>query len=229
VQLGALLEQVLSPGQYQANVATRPGSPLRVEYAICLPGADGTPVYLPIDAKFPQEDYVRLGEAQDAADPDAAEAAARALELRVRTSAREIAEKYVAPPHTTDFAILFLPSEGLYAEVMRRRGLVEMLQREHRIMLAGPSTLAALLNSLQLGFRTLAIERRSQEVWATLGAVKSEFDRFGTILEKVQKKLEEATGVIHQANVRKRAVQRTLRDVQELPAGEAISPGAAVR
>lgn len=218
VQLGALLADVLSPAQYAANVATRPGSTLRVEYAICLPGADGETVYLPIDAKFPQEDYLRLVEAQEAADPDGAEAAARALEARVRASAREIAGKYVAPPHTTDFAILFLAAEGLYAEVIRRRGVVEALQREHRVMVAGPSTLAALLNSLQLGFRTLAIEQRSREVWAVLGAVKGELDRFGAALDKAQRKLEEAAGAVHQAGVRRRAVERTLRDVQELPA-----------
>jgi DNA recombination protein RmuC len=221
VQLGAILEQVMAPGQYEANVATRPGGGARVEYAICLPGPDDATVYLPIDAKFPQEDHLRLIEAQEAGDAGACEAAGRALEARVRACAREIAEKYVAPPHTTDYAILFLATEGLYAEVMRRAGLVEALQREHRIMVAGPSVLAALLNSLQLGFRTLAIEKRSREVWSVLGAVKTEFGKFGEVLDRVRKKLDEASGVIDKAGVRKRAVERKLRDVEELPAHEA--------
>ena len=174
LQLAGLLEQVLTPEQYAANVETVPGSGARVEFAIRLPGRreDGLPMWLPIDAKFPREDYERLLQAQDQADPVAAEAAARALEARLRAEARSIREKYVAPPHTTDFAILFLPTEGLYAEALRRPGLVEALQREHRITLAGPTTLLATLSSLQMGFRSLALERRSAEVWEVLGAVK---------------------------------------------------------
>ncbi len=185
VQLGALLEQMLIPDQYAANVATVPGSAERVEYAIRLPGSHGDqPVWLPIDAKFPVEDYQRLLDAQEAADADAALAAGRALETRVREDARRIQSKYVAPPHSTDFAILFLPTEGLYAEVIRRPGLSDLLQRDFRITLAGPTTLTALLNSLQMGFRTLAIEKRSSEVWQLLAAVKTEFGKFAGVLER---------------------------------------------
>ena len=222
VQLGALLEQILIPDQYAANVATIPGSAERVEYAIRLPGSHGEqPVWLPIDAKFPVEDYQRLLDAQEAADADAAMAAGRALETRVREEARRIQSKYVAPPHSTDFAILFLPTEGLYAEVIRRPGLSDLLQRDFRITLAGPTTLTALLNSLQMGFRTLAIEKRSSEVWQLLAAVKTEFGKFAGVLEKTRKKLTEASNVIDQAGVRTRAIERKLRHVETLP-GEQV-------
>ena len=222
VQLGALLEQILIPEQYAANVATVPGSAERVEYAIRLPGSQGEqPVWLPIDAKFPVEDYQRLLDAQEAADAEAALAAGRALEVRVREEARRIQSKYVAPPHSTDFAILFLPTEGLYAEVIRRPGLSDLLQREYRITLAGPTTLTALLNSLQMGFRTLAIEKRSSEVWQLLAAVKTEFGKFAGVLEKTRKKLTEASNVIDQAGVRTRAIERKLRHVETLP-GEQV-------
>lgn len=222
VQLGALLEQILIPDQYASNVATIPGSAERVEYAIRLPGSNGEqPVWLPIDAKFPVEDYQRLLDAQEAADADAALAAGRALEVRVREEARRIQSKYVSPPHSTDFAILFLPTEGLYAEVIRRPGLSDLLQRDYRITLAGPTTLTALLNSLQMGFRTLAIEKRSSEVWQLLAAVKTEFGKFAGVLEKTRKKLTEASNVIDQAGVRTRAIERKLRHVETLP-GEQV-------
>ena len=217
VQLAAILEQMLTPDQYAANVATRPNSGERVEFAIRLPGASddpGTPVWLPIDAKFPREDYERLLDAQERADGDAALQAGAALERRIREEARTIAAKYVAPPHTTDFAILFLPTEGLYAEVLRRPGLVESLQRDHRMVIAGPTTLSAILNSLRMGFRTLAIEKRSSEVWQVLGAVKTEFGKFAGVLEKTRKKLSEATNIIDQADTRTRAIERKLRGVE---------------
>jgi DNA recombination protein RmuC len=192
-----------------------------VEFAIRLPGkAADSPVWLPIDAKFPLEDYQRLLEAQEAADLAAAEEAGRGLEARLKLEARRIREKYVAPPDTTDFAILYLPIEGLYAEALRRPGLADILQREWRINLAGPSTLAALLNSLQMGFRTLAIEQRSAEVWAVLGAVKGEFSRFGEALAHTKKKLQEATNSIDKAEVRTRAVSRKLKAVETLPEAE---------
>ena len=223
LQLAGLLEQVLPPVQYAANVETVPGTGARVEFAIRLPGRrdDGQPMWLPIDAKFPREDYERLLQAQDQADPVAAEAAARALEVRLRAEARSIREKYVAPPHTTDFAILFLPTEGLYAEALRRPGLVEALQREHRITLAGPTTLLATLSSLQMGFRSLALERRSAEVWEVLGAVKTEFAKFGDVLAKTKKKLEEASATIDSAEVRTRAMARKLKSVEQLPEPQA--------
>ncbi len=224
VQLGNLLEQVLSPDQYAANVATRPESNERVEFAIKLPGrdeTDGRTVWLPVDAKFPMEDYQRLIEASERGDGEAVEAAGRQIENLIRAYARDIRDKYLHPPGTTDFGIMFLPSEGLYAEVLRRPGLVELLQRECRVSVAGPTTLAALLNSLQMGFRTLAIQKRSSEVWTILGAVKAEFDKFGDIIGKVQKKLQEASNVIDSAAVRTRAIGRKLRDVQELPAAAA--------
>jgi DNA recombination protein RmuC len=217
VRLGALLEQVLTPEQYAANVATIPGSSERVEYAIRLPGADrDTQVWLPIDAKFPVEDYQRLLDAQEAADGETAGAAAAALQRRVESEARTIREKYVASPHTTDFALLFLPTEGLYAEVIRRPGLFEKLQREHHVTVAGPTTLAAILNALQMGFRTLAIEQRSSEVWQILGAVKTEFGKFGDVLDKVKKKLDEAGRHIDATGVRTRAIERRLRGVESL-------------
>jgi DNA recombination protein RmuC len=217
VQLGALLEQMLTADQYESNVITVPGSNERVEFAIRMPGQqDGGRLYLPIDAKFPVEDYQRLLEAQDLADAEAAAIAGRALELRVREEAKRIASKYVAVPHTTDFAVLFLPTEGLYAEVIRRPGLFELLQREHRVTVAGPTTLSALLNSLQMGFRTLAIAQRSSEVWTLLGAVKNEFGKFGAVLDKTRKQLDAARNSIDSAGVRTRAIERKLRGVETL-------------
>jgi DNA recombination protein RmuC len=194
-----------------------------VEFALRLPGqrTDGVPLWLPIDAKFPREDYERLLDAQERADPVASEAAARAIELRLRAEARTIRDKYLAPPHTTDFAILFVPTEGLYAEALRRPGLVEALQREHRVMLAGPTTLLATLNSLQMGFRTLALERRSVEVWEVLGAVKTEFQKFGEALAKTRKKLDEASSSIEMAERRSRVMARELRSVEALPESRA--------
>jgi DNA recombination protein RmuC len=217
VQLGALLEDMLTIEQYSANVITVPGSNDRVEFAIRMPGqAEGEHVYLPIDAKFPVEDYQRLLDAQENADLDAAVRAGNALEARVREEAKRITSKYVAPPHTTDFAVLFLPTEGLYAEVIRRPGLFEKLQREHRVTVAGPTTLSALLNSLQMGFRTLAIAKRSSEVWSILGAVKTEFSKFGDVLDKVKKKLDEAGKHIDATGIRTRAIERKLRGVEVL-------------
>lgn len=222
VQLGALLEQLLTIDQYDSNVVTIPGSNDRVEFAVRMPGAgEHAQLYLPIDAKFPIEDYQRLLDAQEAADADAAALAGRALETRVREEAKRIRSKYVAPPHTTDFAVLFLPTEGLYAEVIRRPGLFESLQRDFHVTIAGPTTLTALLNSLQMGFRTLAIAQRSSEVWTLLGAVKSEFGKFGAVLEKTRKKLNEATNVIDQATVRTRAIERKLRGVETLSGDDA--------
>jgi DNA recombination protein RmuC len=219
VQLFRLLEQVFTPEQYGANVEVVPGTLRRVEFAIKLPGRhEGlSPVWLPIDAKFPREDYDRLLEAQERADPQATEASGRALELAFKKEAAEIHAKYVAPPHTTDFAILFVPTEGLYAEALRRPGLVEWMQQECRIMMAGPTTLLAVLNSLQVGFRTLALEHRSVEVWELLGAVKTEFQKFGDVLAKTKKKLEEASSAIEKAEQRTRVMGRTLRSVEALP------------
>jgi len=223
VQLAGQLEQVFTPEQYAANVETVPGTGARVEFAIRLPGQrrsdelGGAPLWLPIDAKFPREDYERLLDAQERADAPAAEAAAKAIETRLRLEARTIREKYVAPPHTTDFAILFVPTEGLYAEALRRPGLVQSLQQEHKVMLAGPTTLLATLNSLQMGFRTLALEKRSAEVWEVLGAVKTEFAKFGEVLAKTKKKLEEASNTIDAAEVRTRAMTRKLKGVEALP------------
>lgn len=222
MQLAQLLEQVLTADQYRANVPTLPGSAERVEFAIRLPGSEaGAEVLLPIDAKFPREDYERLIEAADRADAEAVETAARALETRLKASARDIRDKYLHPPHTTDFAVMFLPTEGLYAEALRRPGLIDQLQREYRVVPAGPTTLAALLNSLQMGFRTLAIEKRSSEVWQLLGAVKSEFAKYGDVLDKVQKKLAEASNQIEQVAVRRRAMDRKLRQVESLEPTEA--------
>lgn len=221
VQLAGLLEQVFTPDQYSANVATIPGSAERVEFAVKFPGSSSNaPVWLPMDAKFPREDYERLLDAQDRADPEAARAAGDALERRVREEAKRIRVKYVAPPHTTEFAVLFLPTEGLYAEVLRRPGLFEAMQREHRITLAGPTTLLALLTSLHVGFRTVAIEKRSSEVWRILGAAKTEFGKFGDVLDNVKNKLDQASKQIDQTGVRTRAIERKLRDVESLP-GEA--------
>ena len=219
VQLAGLLEQVFTPEQYAANVATVPGSNERVEFAIRLPGQrdDGEPLWLPIDAKFPREDYERLLEAQDRADAAGVEASGRAIEMRLRAEAKTIRDKYIAPPHTTDFAILFVPTEGLYAEALRRPGLVEALQREHKVMLTGPTTLLATLTSLQMGFRTLVLQKRSAEVWEVLGAVKNEFSKFGDVLAKTKKKLDEASNTIAQAETRTRAMTRTLKNVELLP------------
>ena len=221
VQLAGLLEQVLAPDQYAANVATVPDSSERVEFAVKFPGSTGeATVWLPIDAKFPREDYERLLDAQERADVDAARASGDALERRVRQEAARICQKYVCAPHTTEFAILFLPTEGLYAEVLRRPGLVDSLQRDCRIAVAGPTTLLALMTSFQMGFRTLAIEKRSSEVWRTLGAVKTEFGKFGDVLDGVKKKLVEASNKIDESSRRSRAMGRALRDVQALPAGD---------
>lgn len=218
VQLAGLLEQVFTPEQYAANVATVPGSGERVEFAIRFPGAgEDATVWLPIDAKFPREDYERLLDAQERADVEAARMAGDALERRVREEARRIQGKYVAVPHTTDFAVLFLATEGLYAEVLRRPGLFEAMQREHRVTLAGPTTLLALLTSLQVGFRTVAIEKRSAEVWRILGAAKTEFGKFGDVLDNVRNKLEQASRQIDQTGVRTRAIERRLRGVEALP------------
>ncbi|MEO1172905.1 MAG: DNA recombination protein RmuC, partial [Myxococcota bacterium] len=224
VLLDNLLEQVLAPEQYAEQVAVRAGSRERVDFAVRLPGNSGAAndvVWLPIDAKFPKEDYERLVEASESGDSSAVEQAAKALEARIKQSAKEISAKYIEPPATTDFAILLLASEGLYAEVLRRRGLSDFLQREYRITLAGPTTLAALLNSLQMGFRSLAIQKRSSEVWTILGAVKTEFSRFGDVLNSVQKKLTEASNHIDKAAVRTRAIEKKLKGVEELPGIEA--------
>jgi DNA recombination protein RmuC len=218
-QLGALLEQVFAPDQYATQVATRPGSRNVVDFAIRLPGRgdDGAPCWLPIDAKFPNEDYERLLDAQQRADVEGAEAAARGLEQRIRLEARSMAEKYLEPPYTTDFAILFLPTEGLYAEVLRRPGLMEVLQREHRVTLAGPTTLMAMLNSLQMGFRTLALEKRSSEVWQVLGAVKTEFGKFGDVLARVKNQTQTVLNTLDAAETRSRAMGRALKTVEALP------------
>jgi DNA recombination protein RmuC len=221
VQLAALLEQVLTPEQYATNVATRPGSSERVEFAIRMPGRDdGVPVWLPIDAKFPSEDYERLLAAHDVADTAAIEVAGRALETRIRTEAKTLREKYVEPPHTTDFGILFLPTEGLFAEVLRRPGLTEALNRELRVVIAGPTTLFAMLNSLQMGFRTLALEKRSAEVWQVLGAVKTEFGKFGDVLAALKRQLASASNTIEQAETRTRQMGKALKTVEALPAEE---------
>jgi DNA recombination protein RmuC len=224
VQLGNLLEQVLTPEQFETNVAVKPRSPQRVEFAIKLPGredGDGQ-VWLPIDSKFPQEDWLRLVEASEAVDASGIEEAGRALEVSVRTSAREIRDKYISPPHTTNFGILFLPTEGLYAEIIRRTGLVEQLQRECSVVVAGPTVLSALLNSLQMGFRTLAIEKRSNEVWKVLGGVKTEFGKFGETLARVKEKLDQASKDLEEkVAVRTRQIERRLDKVGELPAAQA--------
>lgn len=230
VQLANLLEQVFTPDQYAVNVETVPGSGARVEFAIKLPGRrdDGAPLWLPIDAKFPREDYERLLDAQERADAPGAEAAGKAIEQRLRIEAKTIREKYVAPPHTTEFAILFVPTEGLYAEALRRPGLMESLQRESRVTLAGPTTLLATLTSLQMGFRTLALEQRSAEVWEVLGAVKTEFGKFGEVLARTKKKLDEASSTIDLAQTRTNAMARKLKSVEALSDSrtQALLPGA---
>jgi DNA recombination protein RmuC len=223
VQLGSLLAEILTPAQYAQNVATRPESRERVEYAVKFPGGgeDGTPCWLPIDCKFPLEDYERLQDAIERADVTAVEASRKALETFFKTEARSIRDKYVEPPHTTDFAILFVPTEGLYAEAVSRPGLADSLQRDCRVMLAGPMNLAALLNSLQLGFRTLAIEKRSTEVWRVLAAVKTEFGKFGQILAKTKDRLDDVGRTLDDASRKSTTIARKLRDVEALPEAEA--------
>jgi DNA recombination protein RmuC len=223
MQLGNLLEQILAPTQYETNIATRPGSTERVEFAIKFPGQDeqgGRPLWLPIDAKFPKEDYERLVDASERGDAAGVEAAAAQLEARIRAEAKDIRDKYLEPPFTTNFGILYLPTEGLYAEILRRPGILEALQHDFRVTVAGPTTLTALLSSFQMGFRTLAIQKRSSEVWTLLGAVKTEFGKFGEVIEKVQKKIEDAGKAIEGAQVRSRAIERKLRKVEELPVAE---------
>lgn len=225
IRLSSILEQVLTPDQYDVNVATKKNSSERVEFAIKLPGqgtVNSDAVWLPIDSKFPQEDYQRLMDAQEAADKELADKSIRNLETRIKAEARFITKKYIDPPYTTDFGIMFLPVEGLYAEVLRRPGLCDFLQREHRILVTGPTTLAALLNSLQMGFRTLAIEKRSSEVWELLGGVKSEFGKFGDVLVKTKKKLQEASNSIDKAEVRTRVIERKLGKVQQVPQAETV-------
>ena len=219
VQLGNLLAQVFTSNQYVQNAAMRPGATERVEYAVCLPGKDpqtDTPVFLPIDSKFPQEAYTRLADASQAGDATAVEEAQKALLAAIRIEAKRISSKYIEPPYTTDFAVMFLPLEGLYAEIMRHADIAEQIQREQRVVMAGPSTLLALLNSLQMGFRTLAIEQRSAEVWKLLGAVKTDFGNFATVLQKTQEKLRQATDSIDTAFVRTRSIERKLRRVEQL-------------
>ncbi|MDB5886558.1 MAG: hypothetical protein JWR74_2729 [Polaromonas sp.] len=223
-QLAALLEQVFTVDQYAAQVVTRRGGKNPVDFAIKLPGRSdsGEPLWLPIDAKFPNEDYERLLDAQQRADGAAAELAGKALELRIRLEAKSICEKYIEPPYTTDFAILFLPTEGLYAEVLRRPGLIESLQREHRITLAGPTTLLAMLNALQMGFRTLALEKRASEVWQVLGAVKTEFGKFGEVLAKARSQTETVLTTLSSAEQRSRVMGKALRAVEALPEADAV-------
>jgi DNA recombination protein RmuC len=224
VQLGALLEEILAPGQFEKNVHVEPGSREMVEYAVKLPGPKDDPdtcVWLPIDSKLPQEDYVRIQDAADVADVEATRLATDALARAIRLAAKDIHDKYVKPPHTTDFAVMFLATEGLYAEVVRQPALVEDLQHRYRVVAAGPTTIAALLSSLRMGFQTLAIEQQAVEVWRVLGAVKTEFAKFGEVLDKVKRQLDTATRTIEQTGVRTRAMERKLRTVEQLPDGEA--------
>jgi len=224
VQLGAILEQILTTEQYAKNVCVKADSAERVEYAIRLPGPKDDPdacVWLPIDSKFPQEDYVRLQDAADKADPEAVQAATDALARAVRVAAKDIHDKYVNPPSTTDFGIMFLATEGLYAEVLRQPALVDDLQQQYRIVLSGPTTLVAILSSLRMGFQTLAIEQRTSEVWRVLGAVKTEFGKFGEVLDRVERQLNTASNTIEQTGVRSRAMERKLREVEQLPQEEA--------
>jgi len=222
IQLGNILSEILTPQQYACNVATRRGSNDRVEFAVKLPGKgdESESVWLPIDAKFPQEDYLRLVDALDRGETKEAEEAAKQLENRIKAEARDIRTKYLDPPLTTDFAIMFLPTESLYAEVVRRPGLIEFIQREYRVNIAGPTTMAALLNSLAVGFRTLAIEKHSSQVWKLLGSIKTEFSRFGDLLDKTRKKLEEASTTIDNAAKKTRTIERKLNGVQEVPDSE---------
>jgi DNA recombination protein RmuC len=226
VQLGSLLEQIMTSGQYDKNVAVKKRSGERVEFAIKLPNGpdEDTPLWLPIDAKFPVEDYQRLIAAREVGDLVLIESASKELVTRIKSEAKDIANKYIAPPETTDFGILYLPTEGLYAEITQRPGLQEQLQRDYRVMVAGPNTIAALLNSLQMGFRTLAIEQRSSEVWQILGGVKNEFGKFGDLLEKTHKKLQEASNTIESAASKSRTIERKLDKVQDLPVAGAPEP-----
>ena len=225
MQLGAIIDNVLTPDQFARNVKTVPGSDELVEFAIRLPGkSDEHPVWLPIDSKYPVEQYQRLLDAQDAADKGAIAAAGSAFEASIRLEAKKIFSKYVSPPHTTDFAVLYLPTEGLFAEVIRRPGLVEAVQNDCRVMITGPANLAAMLSSLQMGFKTLAIEKRSSEVWSLLGMVKTEFAKFGDVVEATKKSIDQAAKRFDEVGVRTRAIQRKLRDVQELPAPGAAAP-----
>ena len=220
IQLGAILEQILSPQQYDTDIATRPNSRDRVEFAVRLPGDGESPVYLPIDAKFPSDTYGKLAEAYELGDSALINETGKIFELKLKTFAKDIHEKYVEPPCTTDFAIMFLPVESIYAEAVRR-GMVETLQREYKVNIAGPTTMAALLNSLQMGFQTLAIQKRSSQVWDVLGAVKTEFDKFGTVLAAAQQRLNQANSELDKlVGVRTRKIQRHLRDVTALPEEE---------
>ena len=223
VQLENLLEQVLTPEQYGKQIETKPRSNQRVDFAVRFPGrsADGAPVWLPIDAKFPRDDYERLLDAHERADGVAAEASAKALEARIRAEAKSISESYLAPPHTTDFAILFLPIESLYAEVLRRPGLMDSLQRDYRVTLAGPTTLLAMLNSLHMGFRTLALEQQASEVWKVLGAVKTEFERYGEWVARIREQVQKASDTLDKADTRTRQMRRALKVVEALPDAEA--------
>jgi len=222
VQLGAIMESVLTAEQFSRNVKTVPGSNDLVEFAVRLPGgADDSPLWLPLDSKYPVEHYQRLLDAHETMDKVIIQQAAAAFESSIRAEARKVSSKYVSPPHTTDFAIVFLPTEGLFAEVARIPGLVEALQNEHRVVVAGPTTLAAMLNSLRLGFRTLAIEKRSSEVWGILGTVKTEFQKFGGIVDATKKSIDAAAKKFDEVGVRTRAIQKKLRDVQELPVADA--------
>lgn len=230
VQLEALLEQVLTPDQYAKQVETKPRSGQRVDFAIRFPGrgGDGAPVWLPIDAKFPRDDYERLLDAHERVDPAAADLAAKALEARIRSEARSIAENYLAAPHTTDFAILFLPVESLYAEVLRRPGLMDAIQRQHRVTLAGPTTLLAMLNSLHMGFRTLALEQQASEVWKVLGAVKTEFERYGEWVARIKEQVAKASDTLDKADTRAKQMRLALRKVEALPEAQsqALLPSA---
>lgn len=226
VQLGNLLDQILTPDQYEKNVATKKGSNDRVEFAVKIPAKDDKVknIWLPIDAKFPMEDYQHLIEAEEKCDMALMESLSKALEVRIKAEAKDIKDKYLDPPYTTDFGILFLPIEALYAEILRRPGLADNLQRNFKVIITGPTTLAALLNSLQMGFRTLAIQKRSSEVWTILGAIKNEFTKFGDILDKTHKKLQEASNTIEQASSKSRTIERKLNKVQELPSAKKINP-----
>ncbi len=220
IQLGNLLDEIFTHEQYATNVCTRPGSRENVEFAIKLPGKNDQAVWLPVDAKFPREDYEKLVEAQEKADPVLVEELGKALEARIKLEARNIKEKYIEPPHTTDFGILYLPTEGLYAEVIRRPGLYDQLRREFRVAVTGPTTILAFLNSLQMGFRTLAIEKRASEVWNLLSTVKAEFNKFGIILERANKQLETVTTTISLAATKTRTIEKKLKDVQGIPGAE---------
>ena len=226
VQLGNLLDQILTPEQYSKNVVTKKGSNERVEFAIKIPAKDDKikNIWLPIDAKFPMEDYQNLVEAQDKCDSGLIEKFSKALEMRLKIEAKEIKDKYLNPPYTTDFGILFIPIDGLYAEILRRPGLFEQIQRDFKVTITGPTTISAVLNSLQMGFRTLAIAKSTSEVWAVLGAVKNEFTKFGDILDKTHKKLQEASNTIEQASTKSRTIERKLNKVQELPAPKKNAP-----